>query len=103
MRSKRTTKQVLVKARKLIEKGWCKNVDARNAKGESVSTKSSKAVQWCILGALNCVTTDFDDYYKAEDLLYHCAQMPLSMWNDLPQRIKEEVLRLFDEAIERAE
>lgn len=44
--------KTLVKARKLVEKGWTKNHYAKGANGRAVEWKSPDACQFCAVGAL---------------------------------------------------
>jgi hypothetical protein len=43
---------LLVRARGLLERGWCRGTSARNFLGFTVNSYSSRAVAWCASGAL---------------------------------------------------
>ena len=88
---------VLTKAKKLIEKGWCKGPMAKNARGEAVGPRSKAACQWCSFGAILAV-----DYgvgrLGAEDYLSRACGRSFILFNE-SQTSKRPVLRAFDRAI----
>lgn len=45
-------REQLTKARDLLVRCFCKDFMARDAKGNAAAYDSTKAVQWCVLGAL---------------------------------------------------
>src|SRR5262249_59437018 len=51
-----TTKAILIRARALIEQGWCQGVDARDENGQRINPWNPRARSWSLLGAL--VTAD---------------------------------------------
>ena len=93
-----TTKEALIAARALVEKGWCQAADARDAGGLECASRDAEAACWCLSGAIHraCDGLAEDD---AWDVLASLVGDPVE-WNDTPGRSKEEVLALFDKAIE---
>ena len=109
-------KEILVAARKLIEKeeNWTKGGYARNSKGLLVADCTGpEAVCWCALGALRNVTkTGPLDYSvgagaRFEAIVKLLELIPrydgLAEWQDEPERTHAEVLALFDKAISNCE
>ena len=47
-----TTNAILLKAAKLVERGWTRGAGARNAIGEAVSPIAPLACRWCASGAI---------------------------------------------------
>jgi hypothetical protein len=96
-----TTKEVLIKARKLIEKpeAWCQgNYRHFNANGD--------AVRWCPKGSLMEITCRLSvvSFSDALGTLERALGAPkVAVWNDTPGRTHDEVLALFDRAIREAE
>ena len=103
--------EVLKKARGKIAQGWTRRVLARNINNKSVPPRSSKAIEWCILGAIEAVTNSSDEQWKASQALLHTPGGPLSMincftvaeWNDKAGRTQKEVLAAFDKTIKYLE
>ena len=60
------TTALLVRARGLLERGWCRGVTAIDATGEHVYPASDRAAAWCAIGALEAVG---GNYYLAIDRL----------------------------------
>ena len=94
------TKKVLVKARSLIEKGWTQKALARDAHGEKVHPKDPNACEWCATGALRAVLVNISDY---SDLLTSQAPSDIILFNDNTNTTKEDILAVFDKAIERCD
>jgi hypothetical protein len=103
-----STKEVLVLARNLISGvGWCQ--------GKSTQTDTEgKVVAFCMVGAVGeAIGIEFlniDSRIEAKNLLRKAIGgnifrgiVPLCEWNDNANRTKEEVLEVFDEAINLAE
>lgn len=79
--------RVLLDARALIEIGWCQN-----------AIRYGDAV--CMRGAIESVDAPFGAKHLALDELKAAIGGGLiSVWNDAPERSKEEVLAAFDRAI----
>jgi hypothetical protein len=101
----KTTKDILVEARDLIEKGWCQGDGARGATGKVVRPLDPDAVCFCAVGAIDRVC-EGDDLLREE--AWHRLRLgifgdirgPIVKWNDAPERTKPEVLAAFQKAID---
>lgn len=103
---RRRCASILTFARKRVAKGWTQGVLARDETGKEVRPSSPKAVCWCMSGALNAVKP----YSKGEPATRNAVSNILNSitrpangyvsWNDAPQRTQEEVLHIFDRAID---
>lgn len=103
-------KQYLIEARELIrdEKNWCKKVPARNKKGISVYVDSPEACQFCALGALAKVAEANHGRFEnnliySMTLDYLSKQLdwrPITDFNDDPKTTHQDILSLFDKAIQ---
>lgn len=95
------TTDLLIRARSLIARGWCRRTEARNLIGWPVPPTSKSAVSWCMSGAL----------YAAAQLGNHAAYgfayrrltgvIPdnlVAEFNDRQQMV-EPILAVFDSAI----
>jgi hypothetical protein len=92
-----TTREILVGARALIAKGFCKEVFRRNERGESC--ERGAACQWCILGAIFEVHPGrYPD--DAVEAMERSVGGHIPTWNDAPERTQADVLAAFDRAIE---
>ena len=96
-------RQIVESARALIAtpETWTQGEFARDARGEPVSWRSPKAVQFCLWGALNRVAYEMTgDRYRSVGLADHAAAAlrdgvpSLSGVND--RGTHTEVLALFD-------
>lgn len=100
--------QTLVEARKLIdEKGWTQGAMFRSSTGVKLSfLKKEQTASYCMVGALRAqYRPDPSIYGQVQELLHDVIGeewASLESWNDQPGRTKEEVLAVFDKAIERA-
>lgn len=94
-----TVKEVLKAARWIIDNvGWCQGYYRKNAQGQDVYD-DSQAACFCSVGALLAVETSNQNLTTiAENLL----NKDVVTWNDTPGRTKEEILKGFDLAIQRA-
>ena len=120
-----TAKELLERARDRLKKpnAWTQNANARNERGEPVGADAEDAVKWCAHGALDCeariAALETEDpergqpYDIARRALYRSVKrmplerikrMPLERslltFNDCPLTFCDDVVRLFDEAIE---
>ncbi len=94
---------VLRRARKLIEKGWCKDWSAEDKKGNYALPYSKAAVKWCAYGAISAFQCAVATERDARSLLD--AVVPgrdIVTFND-GQKSKRPVLAAFDRAIALAE
>ena len=100
--------QVLKNARDVIESGWCRGAYAKNKYGDSCDPLAGTAVEFCAAGALQRVgdPVDTDTYLAAYDALAVAARAqgpyPITQFNDKIARNKEDILKLFDDAIAAA-
>jgi hypothetical protein len=88
---------VIDETRRLIEFGWCRGSDARDAHGAAVPPGDPTATEWSLLGALGLVAAHGD--VGLEQLATALAALAeliadpsLSHWNDAPGRTQEEVV-----------
>ena len=101
-----TNKEILTKARGLIEKGWTKNTFARNPNGNPVFAKDPSACKWCASGAIWAVTGPEDNHRRRElwELLDSLVDSDLApTYNDAPTTTQADILTLYDKAIARCE
>lgn len=84
-------KEKILAAKARIQKGWTKWAFAVNLEGCAVRFDNPNAVCWCLRGA-------FDD--KPPDIIYKLTRGMPGTWNDQPERTKDEVLELLDNALE---
>lgn len=108
-------KDLLRRAKALIsEPGkWTQNADGRTVAGKEVHPKDYNAVCWCIVGAIDRVSTSLSDKDKAVWAFLHVSlpyheprtlnQSHISLWNDVKERTHDEVMKAFDEAIEKCD
>ena len=102
--------KVLTAARERLSKGWCQKSYAKDAAGRVVSAHSQKAVNFCIIGALDASVTGFDGrgnimrsarVVVAEHIEKICdlPARTIAKFNDDPGRTHADVLDLMDKAI----
>ena len=107
--------ELLTEAKKLLEtKGWNQFSLARDKHGQSTFYDDTEACSYCAVGAVwaaskipNAMHTSTPEYASvASTIQLLQSVIPgnayTSSWNDVPGRTKEEVLTLFDTAIEKA-
>lgn len=97
-----TTKEVLVKARALVEKGWTKDAYARDSSGDRVPYYDFTACQWCMVGAVDAAD-DIRLRFSAKDILRRVIGGQISAFNDAPSTTHADVLAAFDRAIAECE
>jgi hypothetical protein len=97
----RAVKAVLLKASKLIRKGWCKGTLARGKSGRPCSPLSPRAASWCLDGALECAAGDRGDGFEWASWLVRMAVNTCvggyGDWND-----RQETRRPVIAALRRA-
>jgi hypothetical protein len=103
--------RLLLAARGLVARGWCRGADARNAAGAEVDPWDPAAVSWSLLGAIVAVLEwEAQDRGEMpiEDLaaaLYALADLidtnSLVDWNDDPARTQDNVTGVLSAAAER--
>jgi len=100
-------KQLLVDARKLIEKpeNWTIGVMARDARGNEVPIDNADACKFCMLGAIRRADLEQQSALKAHEVVLPLATAIMERYgstsiartNDSVSH--EEVLSIFDKAI----
>lgn len=100
-------KEVLIRGRARLEKGWCQGASARDENGYTVGANLPVATSFCIFGALT-YEDRYDGTLDARQLVREVLGAKLgdgaiATYNDAPGRTKEEVLALVDKAIALAE
>ena len=94
-------KEVLLRAREYIKRGWCQGAHARDAFGNSVLITSPECRFVCLEGALYLGCCDESEPYSETKLqvqkLFDMGH--IGTWNDAPGRTQEEVLTLLDDTI----
>ena len=99
-----TAKEVLRAAAALVRKGHTKERLACDAYGHEVTPLNSRAVAWCMEGAIRCAAGDpnttalsglSDAAWKA---VVGLGPVNNILWNDAPERTAEEVALRLEEA-----
>jgi hypothetical protein len=91
--------QILKRARELINQGWTKSAYARDKDGLKVPNSSSKAVCWCVEGAIYRAAYELDyDSYPSRRMFQNIYGGMVD-FNDAIARNKEQVLTAFDKVI----
>jgi hypothetical protein len=92
-----TTKEILIAARKLINKPqkWTRGALARNNRGKE--TPVDCGTRFCAEGALRAVTNSASCFYRAHDHLSKVMDCPLDEFNDGTSH--KQVMRAFSKAI----
>lgn len=111
---KKTVRQVLVAAYRLIVKGWTRHAMARNKDGCIVDYTSSEAVEFCSYGAISRAaggTTNphlvpLDVIATAREaarcLKVATRRTDIPAWQNAEKRTKRQVLAAFSRAIKLA-
>ena len=107
----KTEIDLLIKTRELLATGWTRGVWARDKNDNEVPISGSKAVCFCLEGAIVRARRDFGPLPEYGDLngmalniaLKQAGIISIIDWNDDPRRTQSEVLALIDRAIEIAE
>lgn len=96
-----TVKDVLIRARALIEQGWVQGHYALAADGREVYPGNKEAVCWCMYGALNAADPkrSLKSEYVIDTLADHVPNGMIADFNDKPTTTVADVLAVFDKAI----
>lgn len=90
-----TTREILAKARALVERGWVQGRFSRMKRGKEC---------FCAVGAICRAAGEAQACHRLGALKAVEAEIPqeflLSQWNDAPGRTQAEVLAAFDRAIQ---
>lgn len=93
-----TTKELLIAARRRIANGWVKHEYAVDKDSERVEPQDPEAVSFCMIGAI------WAEGGEAELLIPFLPEsFPqgfLADFNDDPYTLKDDVLAVYDRAIE---
>jgi hypothetical protein len=95
------TTALLIRARGLLERGWCRGADAKNFLGLPVSAYSILARAWCASGALLAAragASDLNCRLAQIRMLVAVGGEVLHEFNDRQETV-EPVLAAFDRAI----
>lgn len=100
------TTTLLIRARALIERGWCRGANARDAKGSAIESQSKDATAWCAAGALFAAGLVPDDECWHHPVVRHFqaaigGNRNIQGFND-DQETVEPILAAFDRAIKRS-
>ena len=100
--------EALHEARNLIkdEKCWAREYLALDEHGCMVPPSSGEAVSWCVLGAITCACSKFDEVDPEElsemvrrEIPYGDTRTSLGEFNDYTDTSHEDVLSLLDRTI----
>lgn len=97
-----TNIEILQRAKARIERGWCKQILAKDQDGANVEAKSLEACTWCLEGALEAEGVEaYNETIPLNIFLRNLlgTDRSLYQWNDDPRRTKQEVLALLDRGI----
>ena len=87
-----------MKAYELLEqKELCKGTFARDANGKPVSVYSPNAESLCVAGAIRLAYGHIGEISTVGSHVSNLYSMTLVMWNDDPERTKQEVINLLKE------
>lgn len=97
----------LARSRELVERGWCQDESAADARGRPVASCSDAAVSFCMVGAtFRACGNGFDDARATWGYIEAAiGTTAIEDWNDTPGRTQAEVVEAFRkaEAIARGE
>jgi hypothetical protein len=85
--------KMLVEARRQLDQGWCQH-------------RTRQRGSACMVGCLEI--SDYDEFIEAERLLLDAIrdlghpQASVAAFNDAPARTKQQVLQVYDRAIQRS-
>jgi hypothetical protein len=98
-----TPKEILIAARAKIEEGWCRKSYARDRQGNTVYSGNPAASSWCMAGAVAAAANNEElalrePFRLLDEVIGNGGN--IEAYNDAPERTKEEVLAIFDKAIQ---
>ncbi len=100
---------LLAKAKEIISdpKHWAKHEFAYDKDGYEVHPDSSTAACWCARGAVYAANKSYTGAEVEEAFKHLAAVCPLGVligfYNDQPERTHDDIMDLFDKAIEHAQ
>jgi hypothetical protein len=77
-----TTRETLLAAADLVDRGWCRKYAALNRYGVECDPDSDSAVCWCAFGACVCAAGSDDRAEPALDALREHVGRSIPEWND---------------------
>ena len=105
---------LLLKGRERVKSGWAIENYAEDKYGNSVLSDNPIAVKWCPIGAISA--DNYRDKVKRNAMKVMCKFMDVEImdiditgdlyseiiitWNQNPDRTQEEVIAMFDRAID---
>jgi hypothetical protein len=105
----KTPKEVLIAARYILSHwGWCQMATARDKQGRSLDFPKEHLENLgsvCAIGAASIVEADFGTIHTALQILDEVTSdysPSIVIYNDTHGRTKQEVLAVFDKAIQQA-
>ena len=98
-----TTKEVLIKAKSLIEQGWVQYVAARTKNGKYTYATDVEACKWCATGALMAAENKVSPNQDCLRLLNDICSTGVIHFNDDPNTTQADIISLFDKAIKRCD
>ncbi len=117
----KNTTQFLTEALDLIQKGWTKSYHAKDVNGKCVFATAPEAVSFCAAGAVVRAIADNHPYgSNTEGPFIYCLSLlkkhipvdkfsedfysgnPITNYNDNPTTTKEDIVNLFQKAIEES-
>ena len=99
--------ELLIRARSLLERGWCRDTGAVDVNGVEVRATSPRAIAWCALGALDAAGIPYlyhrqhgphPAYWRLKVAIG--AERPMDF--NARQETSAPVLAVFDRAIAAA-
>lgn len=96
-----TVRDYLLRARARIERGWTQRAFARRADGTTTHTEHEQACSWCLAGSVGPVFGHARSALIAIEKELNTGTGGIYIWNDAPERTKEEVLAVVDRVLER--
>ena len=104
MANREQVKAYLQAVREKIVGGWCQNAPARNDAGQEVHIDDPSATRVCLVTAIyqTVPEADLDSVYAP--IMSVCGivkQFQLVDWNNDPERTKDRVLKMLDQALEK--
>ena len=105
-------RDIFTDAKSKCETGWCQHHYARNERGEEINVNAATAVCWCADGA---ILAAIREQHTIHELIHYSdaitefesngiepagrRTIPITIWNDHPDRTQAEVVAAFERAI----
>jgi hypothetical protein len=100
-RFKKTYRNVLIRARRLVKGGWTQDSYAKDKYGKSTAPTMRDATCFCALGAIKRAKAELglDEFDSVGTVLFKVVGGYIPEWNDDPRRTQAEVVDAFTKAI----